>query len=124
MAFSLGHLPPDLQSYVWTALPFIILASLGFIAVLLRTRQYLYLYLYLFLPLVAGYIVNQIFPFTPAYYERTLLLGGTGLLAIYRRRAHLAVGSTIPASWHRGAGHAAGNCRQSDQFLFITPLPG
>jgi len=75
VAFSLGHLPPHLQRYVWAALPFVILASLGFVAILYLNRHtYSYLYLYLFLPLLAGYLVNQFYPFAPRYYERTLLL--------------------------------------------------
>ncbi|MDM8526799.1 glycosyltransferase family 39 protein [Anaerolineales bacterium HSG24] len=32
------------------------------------------LYFYFFIPLSSGYLINQIFPFTPPTYERTLLL--------------------------------------------------
>ena len=105
VAFSLGHLPPSLQSFVWTALPFLILVSLGFVAVLWwRNRPYLYLYLYLFLPLIGGYLINQIFPFTPLYYERTLLLVApaywlfiaAGLIWLWDRQ-YLLVGTAVLA---------------------------
>jgi 4-amino-4-deoxy-L-arabinose transferase-like glycosyltransferase len=105
VAFSLGHLPPALQSFLWTALPFVILAALGFLAMLLWPRRpYLYLYLYLFLPLIGGYAINQIFPFTPLYYERTLLLAApaywlfiaAGLIWLWDRQ-YLLVGTAVLA---------------------------
>jgi hypothetical protein len=75
VAFSVGHLPFSLQSYVWMALPVVIVASVGFIASLYaRNKVYLCLYLYLFIPLLAGYAINQIFPFNPPYFERTWLV--------------------------------------------------
>ncbi|GIK42044.1 MAG: hypothetical protein BroJett011_58770 [Chloroflexota bacterium] len=75
IAFSVGHLPPPLQPYVWIALPAVIVASVGFIATLYaRKKIYLCLYLYLFIPLLAGYAINQVFPFTPPYFERTWLV--------------------------------------------------
>jgi 4-amino-4-deoxy-L-arabinose transferase-like glycosyltransferase len=76
VAFSLGHLAPDVVPvYVWTALVLVSLALLGFIATLYpgRTRPVL-LYLYLLVPLLIGYVINLIYPFTPRYFERTLLL--------------------------------------------------
>jgi hypothetical protein len=104
VAFSLGHLPPDLQGYVWAALPAMLLAVLGFIAILVRNRPYLYLYLYLFLPLAAGYLINQFFPFTPLYYERTLLLAApafwifvaAGIIWLWDRQ-YLLVGTAVLA---------------------------
>jgi hypothetical protein len=75
VAFSLGHLAPDLQPYVLAALPFVVVASIGFIATLYAPRKpTLYLYLYLFIPLLSGYVINLLFPFTPAYFERTWLV--------------------------------------------------
>ncbi len=75
VAFSLGHLPPLLRLYVWMALPFVLMAALGFMGVLYeRRKQAIILYLYLFVPLFLGYLVNQVFPFTPPFFERTLLL--------------------------------------------------
>ena len=74
-AFSVGHLAPHLQPYVWVSLLFVLTASVGFISTLyLSYRRCTYLYLYLFIPLLLGYVVNQIFPFNPPFFERTLLL--------------------------------------------------
>ncbi len=73
VAFSVGHLSPELQPYVWAALLFVIVASVGFI-VTLYARQKPYLYLYLFSPLLAGFVINQVFPFSPPYFERTWLV--------------------------------------------------
>lgn len=104
VAFSLGHLPASLQGYVWVALPFALIAALGLVAVLLRRQNSLYLYLYLLLPLVAGYLINQTFPFTPPYYERTLLLAApaywlliaAGLIWLWDRQ-YLLVGTAVLA---------------------------
>ncbi len=104
VAFSLGHLPTSLQGYVWAALPFALVAALGLVAVLLRRQMSLYLYLYLLLPLLAGYLINQIFPFTPPYYERTLLLAApaywlliaAGLIWLWDRQ-YLLVGTAVLA---------------------------
>ncbi len=104
VAFSLGHLPAPLQGYVWAALPFALVAALGFVAGLLRRRTSLSLYLYLLLPLLAGYLINQIFPFTPPYYERTLLLAApaywlliaAGLIWLWDRQ-YLLVGTVVLA---------------------------
>jgi hypothetical protein len=81
-----------------------LLAVLGFIAILIRNRPYLYLYLYLFLPLAAGYLINQFFPFTPLYYERTLLLAApafwifvaAGIIWLWDRQ-YLLVGTAVLA---------------------------
>jgi 4-amino-4-deoxy-L-arabinose transferase-like glycosyltransferase len=72
-AFSVGHLPSELQPYLWAALLFGIMAAVGFIVSLYSPKKP-YLYLYLFIPLLAGYVINQIFPFTPPYFERTWLV--------------------------------------------------
>jgi hypothetical protein len=68
VAFSLGH---SLEDYVWAALPFVGLAMIGCLA---AWRRLPLLLLYLFAPMLAGYGVNRVFPFNPAYYERALLL--------------------------------------------------
>jgi hypothetical protein len=74
-AFSLGHLPEVLQPYLGVALIFVGLAVVGSVVVWLAQRpSSLYLYLYLLAPLGLGYAVNLIFPFSPLYFERTLLL--------------------------------------------------
>ncbi len=105
VAFSLGHVPPELQSYVWTALPFVLVALLGFIATRhLNGQRYLYLYLYLCLPLFMGYLINQVYPFTPRYFERTLLLVGpaywlliaAGVIWLWDRQ-YLLVGTVVMA---------------------------
>jgi 4-amino-4-deoxy-L-arabinose transferase-like glycosyltransferase len=104
-AFSLGHLPPGLKPYVWAALPFVIAAALGLAAMLTRHRRRgLYLSLYLLIPLLAGYVVNQVYPFTPPYYERTLLLAapafwlliGAGIIRLWDRQ-YLLVGTVVIA---------------------------
>ncbi|MCK6625983.1 MAG: glycosyltransferase family 39 protein [Anaerolineae bacterium] len=75
VAFSIGHLSSDLLPYVWAVLPFVLLASAGFIITLYaRQKPALSLYLYLFVPLLAGYLINLIFPFNPPYFERTWLV--------------------------------------------------
>ncbi len=109
VAFSVGHLPPELQQFLWAALPFVIIAALGFGGILSFHQQTspdrtLYLYLYLFLPLLIGYLINQIFPFTPLYYERTLLLAapaywlfiGAGIIWLWDRQ-YLLVGTAVMA---------------------------
>ncbi len=75
VAFSLGHLPPAWGA-IWGTLPFILIASLGFLVALYfnRNKPYRYIFLYLFIPLILGFGVNLIFPFNPLYFERTLLL--------------------------------------------------
>ena len=75
IAFSLGHLPPGLSHYAGATLPFIALAIFG-LTLLLRGygRYQLLLVLHLITPLGLGYLVNQIFPFNPPTYERTLLI--------------------------------------------------
>lgn len=73
-AFSVGHLAPELQTYLGAALLFVVIASLGVVAAYGKRKSYLYLYLYLFVPLLLGYLVNRFFPFNPPYFERTLLL--------------------------------------------------
>ncbi|MFN8454814.1 MAG: glycosyltransferase family 39 protein [Anaerolineae bacterium] len=71
--FSLGHVPAAFHAYLWVAWIFGLTALIGLFAVR-YTRRTLYLYLYLLIPLLLQYLINQIFPFTPPYYERTLLI--------------------------------------------------
>lgn len=104
VAFSVGHLPPLLQDYVWIALPAVLVASVGFITTLYaRQKVYLCLYLYLFIPLLAGYAINQVFPFTPPYFERTWLVAApaywlfiaAGLVWLWNSQAVLAGVTTL-----------------------------
>lgn len=108
-AFSVGHLAPILQPYIWAAAPFVAAAVLGGAAVFFlgrsrRFRPAVYLYLYLFLPLVLGYVINRVYPFTPPYYERTLLLAApaywlfiaAGLVWLWDRQ-YLLVGTVVMA---------------------------
>jgi hypothetical protein len=77
IAFSLGHLPTDLQAYTWAALPFVLLAAWGIMVVFAARfglKNAPLILFYLFIPLLLGYGVNLAFPFTPRYFERTLLL--------------------------------------------------
>jgi len=105
VAFSVGHLPEPLQGYAWAALPMLIVAALGTVAALSRPKRvWLYLAFFLGLPLLAGYFVNQIYPFTPLYYERTLLLAapawwlfiGAGVIWLWDRQ-YLLVGTVVLA---------------------------
>ena len=69
VAFSLGHLAPDLLPYVWAALPFVVVASIGFMASLFSQRKpTIYLYLYLFIPLLSGYCHQSTFSFHPTLF--------------------------------------------------------
>ncbi len=94
-AFSLGHLPGALRPYLWAALLLVLLAVIGLI---ISRRGSLYPYLYLFIPLLLGYGVNLIFPFSPPYFERTLLLAApaywlfsaAGLVWLWQRQRLLA----------------------------------
>lgn len=99
VAFSIGHVKAEPAAYVLAALPFVLLVLAGFVVLLAARHKYsLYLYLYLFTPLLLGYLVNRLFPFTPPYFERTLLLaapafwllGSIGLLWLWNRRRLLA----------------------------------
>lgn len=75
VAFSLGHLPPSLQPYTWAVLPALLAAGLGAMALWRPKRTAIPLvYFYLLVPLLAGYLVNLVYPFTPRFFERTLLL--------------------------------------------------
>lgn len=98
VAFSVGHIPAVLREYAWIALPFALIALLGLITAAFRRDRvkhhpYLYLGLYLFLPLLAGYVINLVYPFTPRYYERTLLLAAPAYWLL------IAVG--LVWLWHR-----------------------
>ena len=73
VAFSLGHLPPEFAPYLWLALPAVLAVGLGLWAIRKNYRAAL-LPFYLFIPLLIGYGVNLIYPFTPRFFERTLLL--------------------------------------------------
>ncbi len=105
VAFSLGHLPPDFQPYVWVALPAVAMAAIGLWAArYLPHRRAGMLYLYLAVPFLAGYLVNQLYPFTPRFFERTLLLVApafwlliaVGLVWLWERQ-YLLVGTVAAA---------------------------
>ncbi len=98
-AFSLGHVPASCHAYLWVALFFVLTAALGLGAILTTRRaSSRYLVLYLLIPLLLQYLINQIFPFTPPYYERTLLIAApaywlllaAGLVWLWRRQPWLA----------------------------------
>ncbi|MCB0167334.1 MAG: glycosyltransferase family 39 protein [Anaerolineae bacterium] len=75
IAFSLGHLPDYMRGYAWAALVAAGLALLGWVVALLkRNRAALLITLYLLAPLTIGYLINLLYPFTPRFFERTLLL--------------------------------------------------
>jgi hypothetical protein len=105
VAFSVGHLSDMLQQYVWTALPFLLVAVLGVTAIFsARTGKSYILIFYLLTPLALGYFVNLAFPFTPRFFERTLLLAapaywiliGAGIIWLWDRQ-YLLVGTFVLA---------------------------
>jgi 4-amino-4-deoxy-L-arabinose transferase-like glycosyltransferase len=122
IAFSLGHLSDSTRILAWTAFLFIPLGLLGFAYRVSRaTRAASHItyqpsnhtqsptgsnrpaYLvacYLLVPLVLGYAINLLYPFTPHYFERTLLLAapawwlllGAGLAWLWRRSRLMLAG--------------------------------
>jgi hypothetical protein len=105
IAFSLGHLSAELQPYSWwSTLPFVLVAGLGFVITLyLRHKTVILLYLYLVTPLLLGYFVNQFYPFTPHFYERTLLLAApaywllmaVGLAWLLKKQRYFLAGAIV-----------------------------
>ncbi len=95
--FSLGHLPEALRPWLWAALPAVLAMGLGLWAIR-RQRRAALLYFYVGTPLLAGFLDNRLFPFTPPNFERTLLLAApacwlllaAGLVWLAERRRWLA----------------------------------
>jgi 4-amino-4-deoxy-L-arabinose transferase-like glycosyltransferase len=73
-AFSMGHLWEQL--WPWIIIGIAIAISVGVIGLYFawRSAPARIIILYLAVPLLGGYLVNRIYPFTPPYFERTLLL--------------------------------------------------
>ena len=100
VAFSIGHLPTALvQNYRWFAAGIFVIASIGFIAAFYPKYRHSSLSaLYLFVPLLIGYLVNLFYPFTPRFFERTLLLAAPaywlflamGVIWLWRRNRPIA----------------------------------
>lgn len=108
-AFSLGHLSDTTQVLAWTSFLFLPIALLGLIYNVSRNKHLssiplpsFLVALYLLLPLLLGYLINLLYPFTPRYFERTLMLAapawwlllGAGLAWLWRRRRLLLVGAS------------------------------
>jgi hypothetical protein len=75
-AFSVGHLSEALAVLRWVAVIFGTLAGLGLLGAV-RGRHLSSGWLLscaLVVPLVGGFVINLVYPFTPRYFERTLLL--------------------------------------------------
>lgn len=101
-AFSQGHLSPAFAFYHPLTWLFVLLAALGLYQ-LSRTSHAGWKYtapvlgLYLGLPLLLGWVVNLINPFTPPRFERTLLLAapawwigvGLGLAYLHQKQRRL-----------------------------------
>jgi mannosyltransferase len=118
VAFSLGHLSDATRILAWATLLFLPVALLGLIyrgahvthhasrttqyavrstQYVLRTAYCVYpsylVALYLLLPLLLGYFISLAYPFTPRYFERTLMLAapawwlllGAGLAWLWQR---------------------------------------
>ena len=106
-AFSLGHLSAGLQPYAWLAWGGAAIAGLGW-WFLRSAGQSLLVILYLFVPLLSGWLINLANPFTPRFFERTLLIAapawwvlmGAGLLWAWRRQKFLA--SVVAGLWLLG----------------------
>jgi hypothetical protein len=101
VAFSLGHLSANLQDYRWAALAVAVIALLGFLTTLYgKNRRAVLLLLYLFGPLLLGYLINLFYPFTPRFFERTLLLAApaywlyTALGLLWLRERHILLAGT------------------------------
>jgi 4-amino-4-deoxy-L-arabinose transferase-like glycosyltransferase len=110
VAFSLGHFSGIPRSLAWAALLFVPLVVLGLFyrkaPVTGRANHSLdrgaLLALYLLVPLLGGYLVNQAYPFTPRYFERTLMLAapawwlllGAGLAWLWQRSRLALVGAS------------------------------
>ena len=107
-AFSLGHLSETTHILAWVTLLFLPVALLGLfyrpsrpgsVAVPVRSPALL-LGSYLVLPLLLGYLVNLVYPFTPRFFERTLMLAapawwlllGAGLAWLWQRSRPAMVG--------------------------------
>ena len=75
-AFSVGHLSEALAGLHWVAVAFGIFAGLGLLYSVQRRRLASggLLFCALGVPLVGGFAINLVYPFTPRYFERTLLL--------------------------------------------------
>jgi 4-amino-4-deoxy-L-arabinose transferase-like glycosyltransferase len=124
IAFSLGHLSDATQILAWSGLLFLPLALVGlayrtsrasqaashtglsgglieqsYQAPLRHYPRYL-LAGYLLVPLLLGYVINLLYPFTPRYFERTLMLAapawwlllGAGLAWLWRRSRLMLAG--------------------------------
>jgi 4-amino-4-deoxy-L-arabinose transferase-like glycosyltransferase len=128
IAFSLGHLSDATHVLAWSGLLFLPLALLGLAYRISRASQaashtahmgslfkrayraslghypaYL-LACYLLVPLLLGYVINLLYPFTPRYFERTLILAapawwlllGAGLTWLWRR-SRLVLAAVVAA---------------------------
>ncbi|MEM7034995.1 MAG: glycosyltransferase family 39 protein [Chloroflexota bacterium] len=101
IAFSAGHPSSQAQVLLWLALTFLCLATLGVFASFRGqpTNGLLFLLGYLIVPLLIGWGVNLVSPFTPRFFERTLLLAapawwtlvGFGLMWLWWRQRLLGI---------------------------------
>ncbi|MDW8071271.1 MAG: glycosyltransferase family 39 protein [Anaerolineae bacterium] len=75
-AFSTGHLSEALVILRWATVIFGLLAGLGLLYSVQRRRlaSGSLLFCALVVPLIGGFAVNLAYPFTPRYFERTLLV--------------------------------------------------
>jgi hypothetical protein len=108
-AFSMGHSSEITRSLAWAALLFVPLVLLGLVyrkspatgGANHSLYRGLFLALYLLVPLLCGYLVNLLYPFTPRYFERTLMLAapawwlllGAGLAWLWQRKRLALVGA-------------------------------
>ncbi len=71
-AFSAGHINEIVPTYSWVAWLGIILIIIGLVVA--KSKWRLLLILYMSVPMLVVFIINLLYPFTPPYFERTLLL--------------------------------------------------
>jgi 4-amino-4-deoxy-L-arabinose transferase-like glycosyltransferase len=111
ITFSLGHLSDATRLLAWGTLLFLPVALLGLAYGGARARirrqswttpPSILLILYLLGPLLLGYLINLVYPFTPRYFERTLMLAapgwwlllGAGLAWLWRRSRPMLIGAS------------------------------
>ena len=103
IAFSLGHPSEAFQPYAWVTIGFAAIAVLGWYTLRSQKRTEpnaaVLLACYLLVPLLLGWLVNLLSPFTPRFFERTLLLAapawwilvGVGLMWLWQRQSLIGI---------------------------------
>ncbi len=123
VAFSLGHLPAQVSWLSWAAPLFLVLAGVGGItlaATMKRAGQAVFLPILIVVSLGGAYVINVVYPFNPAGFERLLLFAapawelllGAGCVYLWERQR--LVGSAVVAL-------VVGFSATSLVFFYTTP---